>query len=583
MKKKRDYYCQNILTIKFIFGIFCVFAIGNNFSIAHADSVFKLSAGINQSLLTGKGADYEKQYQDYFLGIETNSKILSLKLLYHGFKDAEQSTQVKRYGSHEAYISQGVFNPSDGTTFDARLRPGITIPIADKRLKRTLYENQGIEEASIKIGIGGNFKFTAGRFKNDWGLFGALSPSLALLPQKQSVGILQPDKNNLLVAQDQWQIGFGSGIFSMHIIHFGEMRTDNIFEANELDRLSTGIVGVHSDEIRFRKAGEEIQTTDENPIVRVRVGIPRTSPEQYNTTAKAFRVTVKPFWGKFSFTRYNGRDASKALLDSSKGIELFNTPTVAGNASFATEPYEVDGEKRLYLLYPKAQMDAFQIEVPQGKKMTWHFETALYNTIEGLGDNGKIYANIPRSLIFPPDGPSAFTTIRDRINDTARSNDVRGRFWYQAVQRSLAGSMNYQGERYQTHIGFVQNKESAPINETEALVRYTYESLIKQAFQNHYLIPNKQTNKTILSFKLVRNLGDEKRHKIGLISGLISSGEGYGVLYSYDFGKKISDRLVLSIFAGKATLGTNGTNDYYKNANEDKETSIIQTNINLSF
>ena len=580
MRKKRDCYCQNILTFKLIFGIFFIFANNNHFSIAHADSVFKLSAGINQSLLKGIDTGYEKQYQDYSLGIETNSKILSLKLLYHGYKDSQKSTQIKRYGSHEAYISQGVFNRSAGTTLFNPL-PEITIPITDKRSRRILAENQGIEEASVKFGIGNHLKFTAGRFKNDWGLFGALSPSLALLPQKQSIGILQPDKNDLLLAQDQWQIGFGSGIFSVQIIHFDKMRTDNIFEANELDRLSTGIVGVHSDKIRFRKAGETIQTTDENPIVQATYT--ETSPEKYDTTAKAFRVTVKPFWGKFSFTRYNGRDASKALVDSSKGIEQFHLSTLLDpSSSFATEPYEVDGEKRLYLLYPKAQMDAFEIEVPQGEKMTWHFETALYNTIEGLGDNGKIYVNIPRSVIFPG-GPSAFTTIRVRINDAARSNDVRGRFWYQAVQRSLAGSMNYQGERYQTHIGFVQNKESAPINETEALVRYTYESLIKQAFQNHYLIPDKKTSKTILSFKSVRSLGDEKRHKIGLISGLISSGEGYGVLYSYSFGKKISDRLVLSIFAGRATLGTNGTNDYYKNANEDKETSIMQTNINWSF
>ena len=56
-------------------------------------------------------------------------------------------------------------------------------------------------------------------------------------------------------------------------------------------------------------------------------------------------------------------------------------------------------------------MDSFEIEVPFGKNFRWRFASARFETIEGLGDNGRMFLNVNNSELGDDDNPDAVNEV----------------------------------------------------------------------------------------------------------------------------------------------------------------------------
>ena len=495
------------------------------------------------------------------------------------------------------------------------------------RSYKTSKQVHDIEESLLEIGTGDNFKFVVGRIKNDWGVFDNNNPSLSLFPRRQNLvtEFLSKDRDAIL-AQDQVQFHLTSGIFTFEYYNFAAARTDEDYEKDQRERLTSGryytqIIDIDSREIvsdfrntefrdegskalRFSLTGSVHNISDSSDIVITYDDAP------YTTDAEAFRVAVKPIWGRFAFTHHKGRDMNKPLLFSSlrlliDALSYNNTYTdfycailsrPAGCVLFGSDidasvtpppapavwtniPFFTKGAD--YIFYPETTMDSFEIEVPFGKKIRWRFESARFETIEGLGDNGRIFFTANDSVLASGGDENANTRDRifELISNPNRDDEVRGSILYRAVKRTTAMGIDYQGETYQGELNFIHSSAPAPINENEAEIIRLIQYFEQRADKNSYRILSNFDSQTFITGKITRKLGTEKQHEAGLVFDHILGRKGQGGFYTHNF----KNNFTLSIFAGTVTLEDIGTGESYVNGEKDKDTAILQTNIAWKF
>ena len=473
---------------------------------------------------------------------------------------------------------------------------------------KTTRQVQDIEESLLEIGAGNNIKFVAGRIKNDWGVFNNDNPSLSLFPRRQVAAheFLSNDRDAIL-AQDQLQFHLTSGIFTFEYYNFASARTDEDFEKQQRERLVLGtyyteIIDDHNPDtpglqkVEFRVEGSKAPR------------FPRTAaaPEYYlnyddspyTTASEAFRVSVKPIWGEFAFTHHVGRDVSRALLFSSFNLlvnfdERPNIPTVFTNIPlYSKDAPAQDGviitpKNADYIFYPEAIMDSFEVDVPFGKKTRWRFESARFETIEGLGDNGRMFLNVNNSALGDDDNPEAsqkvaaetLSRIFKLISDPNRDDEVKGSILYRAVKRTTAMGIDYQGKTYQGELNLIHTSAPAPISETDAEIIRLFQYFEQRANKKSYQILSNFKPKTQVTGKIIHKFGAEKQHEAGLVFDHILGRKGQGGFYTHNFKSNIA----LSIFAGTVTLEDIGTGEAYVNGEADKDTAILQTNINWKF
>ena len=371
------------------------------------------------------------------------------------------------------------------------------VPPASRSYK-TSKQVQDIEESLLEIGAGNNFKLVVGRIKNDWGVFDNNGPSLSPFARRQAsiAEFLSTDRDAIL-AQDQVQFHLTSGIFTFEYYNFAPARTDEDFEKDQRERLVSGTyytqikpigkdkdgVPVISDDIVADLRDIEFRTEDLiAPRLRKNAASSSSSSEPsfkyddnpYTTDSEAFRVAVKPIWGQFAFTHHVGRDMTKPLLFSSFArlidegsrekfnVVFTNIPLIARDE--ITKEALAPPKNANYIFYPETIMDSFEADVPFGKKFRWRFESARFETIEGLGDNGRLFSNVsfPRTT---ENLGNRLNKIFELISDPNRDDEIKGSILYRAVKRTTAMGIDYQGETYQGELNFIHISAPAPINE----------------------------------------------------------------------------------------------------------------------
>ena len=499
-------------------------------------------------------------------------------------------------------------------------------PRRASRLYETSKQVHDIDQSLLEIKAGNHFKFVAGRIKNDWGVFNNDNPSLSLFPRRQVAAheFLSNDRDAIL-AQDQIQFHFTTGIFTFQYYKFAPARTDEDFEQEQREKL---VLGTYSTQIKETETttgdfGREVVTpiapvlgdlrdikfrAENSKAPRFSAGIPHDDPEPpndlkydspYTTDAQAFRIALKPFWGQFAFTHHQGRDMSRPLLFSSFRNLLDISTDTDTNFETVTDldfvftnipafsPAIHDnpnlGQSVLkdanYIFYPETIMDSFEIEVPFGKKILWRFASARFETIEGLGDNGRMFLNVDDLALTSESISLRIPPIFDRISNPNRDDEVRGSILYLAVKRTTAMGIDYRGERYQGELNFIHSSAPAPINETEAEIIRLIQYFEQRVDENTYRIRSNFDSQTFITGKFTRKFGAEKQHEGGIVFDHILGRKGQGGFYTHNF----KNNIALSLFAGTVTLEDIGTGEAYVNGETDKDTAILQTNIAWKF
>ena len=567
---------------------------GVSFSTASGDSNYS-STAINYSLgfdKTWGGEFFKTRFSTILTGANYDFSVT-------------QSPKQRNFDKADSFNHQGIIVTAN--------KPRAS---RNYQTSRQVYD---IDQSLLEIKAGNNFKLVVGRIKNDWGVFDKHSPHLSLFPRRQNLTteLLLNDRDSIL-AQDQIQYHLTTGIFTFQYYYFAPARTDEDFEKEQRARLTAG---TYSTQI---KVTETTQDADDNDIVtgigpvvgdlrdiKFRVEgskAPRFSASRdrgetrphnlkhdspYETDAQAFRVVGKPIWGQYTFTHHRGRDMTRPLLfsslerprnddDTSEDFDIIVTNIPAFSYRIYNDP--TLGPAALkganYIFYPDTTMDSFEAVIPFSKKLEWRFESARFETIEGLGDNGRIYLNIDDSAITSGT-VNTLTSIFQSISNPNRNDEVRGSILYRAVRRRFATGFTYQSEAFTGDFNFFQTSAPSPINEEEAeIVRYI-QYLEQRVTRNSYRIRSNYDPETLISGKITRDFGEQKQHQISWLFDYVvgQRGQGQGLIYSRQF----KNNLAFSLFAGIVTPESTGTDEPYVNGIRDEYSQIFQTSLGWEF
>ena len=571
---------------------------GASFSIASGDSNYS-STAINYSLGLDKnwgGEFFKTRFSTILTGANYDFSIT-------------QSPRQKSFNKINSFDHEGIV-----VTANTPLK---------SRSYQTSRQVQDIDQFLLEFKAGNNVKLVAGRIKNDWGVFDKHSPHLSLFPRRQNLTteLLLNDRDSIL-AQDQVQYHLKSGIFSFQYYYFSPARIDEDFEKEQRNRLTSGTYYTQiRDTVTTTDAagGEVIIPTgpvladlrdikfrvEDSKAPRFSAGIPHDDPQPpndlkhdtpYTTNAQAFRVVAKPIWGQYAFTHHQGRDMSRALLFSSLGqpfklvkgegvledFDIILTNIPAFSQAIYNDPRLGSGALKgaNYIFYPGTTMDSFEAVIPFSNKLTWRFESARFETIEGLGDNGRIYLNIDISVLTGGTGPT-LARISELISNPSRSDEVKGSILYRAVRRSFATGFTYKGKAFTGDFNFFQTSAPSPINETEAEIVRLFQYFERRISSNSYRIRSNFDPETLISGKITRDFGEEKQHQISWLFDYVVGQQGQGQGFSYS--RKFKNNLAFSLFAGIVTPESTGTGETYVNGTRDEYSQTFQTNLGWEF
>ena len=484
-----------------------------------------------------------------------------------------------------AFVSYG------GSSYELSIqqvkREGVTLPplFPNRRAFTTVVDYQDVREASLEIDIGKYAKLTTGKVRNSWGVFEAYTPSMLILPQTRTVTSILPSKVDLMQAQEQVSLSiFPRRGLEIQIYQFGDIEGDPIEEETRKLLFITGpakedsdaIVGTGTIENPEFPAGAiggigGVQTRKAGSTVTGETG-------SYDATSQAFRLLAYPSWGKFGFTYFKGRDGSKSLLHTSIGFD----PVREAVRNVASDSRDQD-----YIFYPEATMTSFEVEIPISTKWTFRFETAITDTVRGLGQDGKIYlqsAGFADTRYIPADETPATPTaavngfLDGVINNAGRGN-LKGTILYKAQQTSTATGFIYKGAKWTSGVAMFQLTKPTPATNLDKQVVESYQVLYNQANQNTYFIDTGDRETLVLPLLgTTRTFGEEGQHRVGALSGLVGATFGAGLFYSYAF----SEDLSLSFFSGPTDIEESAS-EFYVNEDEDSGKVVFQMSVGLRF
>ena len=171
--------------------------------------------------------------------------------------------------------------------------------------------------------------------------------------------------------------------------------------------------------------------------------------------------------------------------------------------------------------------------------------------------------------------------ISTSISNPSRSDEVKGSILYQAVRRTFATGITYQGNNFTGDFNFFQTSGPSPINETEAEIVRLFQYFERRVSRNSYRIRSNLDPQTLISGKLTRDFGEEKQHQISWLFDYVvgEQGQGQGLIYSRNF----KNNLAFSLFAGIVTPESTGTGEAYVNGIRNEYSQVFQTSLGWEF